>query len=167
MPELTVKERLQPSLLDRLTNDAPDRQREVRDQWVINEERLRELVLRDISWLLNCENQEGSIDFEPFPEVRRSVLNYGVPTLSGKGLSGIRLRDLEQQVRDILELFEPRLLSGSLRISGQITDSYMSNRSLVLEIEGDLWAQPVPQRLLLRTEFDLDTASVTLTENRG
>lgn len=36
MADLTPKERLQPSLLDRLTDDEPDKQHEAREQRVMN-----------------------------------------------------------------------------------------------------------------------------------
>jgi type VI secretion system protein ImpF len=36
---------------------------------------------------------------------------------------------------------------------------------MIFEIEADLWAQPYPERLYLKTELDLDRASVVLTES--
>ncbi len=33
-----------------------------------------------------------------------------------------------------------------------------------VQIEGQLWAQPVPLELLLRTEVDLETGKVEITE---
>ena len=53
MAELTQKERLQPSLLDRLTDDEPPTQQESREKRVLSMHKLRLFVLRDISWLLN------------------------------------------------------------------------------------------------------------------
>ena len=42
MAELTTQERLQPSLLDRLTDDEPGKHEESRDKRVITANRLRE-----------------------------------------------------------------------------------------------------------------------------
>jgi type VI secretion system protein ImpF len=33
---------------------------------------------------------------------------------------------------------------------------------LTFEIEGELWAQPIPQKMYLRTELDLDTGKVSI-----
>ena len=55
MPELLLKERLQPSLLDRLTDDRPQDKNESRDARVLTVPQLRASVLRDLCWLLNCE----------------------------------------------------------------------------------------------------------------
>ena len=35
---------------------------------------------------------------------------------------------------------------------------------LTFEIEADLWAQPYPERLYLKTEFDLERGSIVLSE---
>ena len=53
MAELIPKERLQPALLDRLTDDSPDKQVESRDDRVISLKRLRQSVVRDLEWLFN------------------------------------------------------------------------------------------------------------------
>src|SRR5262245_15118678 len=99
MAELTQKERLQPSLLDRLIDDDPTSRVESREQRVFAMTRLRELVLRDLAWLLNCESLENLEDLEPFPFVKKSVVNFGVPALSGTTLSGTNLQLLEKRVR--------------------------------------------------------------------
>jgi type VI secretion system protein ImpF len=38
----------------------------------------------------------------------------------------------------------------------------MSNRALSFEIEGQLWAQPLPLHLFVRTEIDLESGDVTI-----
>ena len=48
MAELTPTERLQPSLLDRLTDDEPSHSQEARNRRVLSIQKLRESVLRDV-----------------------------------------------------------------------------------------------------------------------
>ena len=67
MAELTVKERLQPSLLDRLTDDEPDKNVESRDRRVISLERLRECVMRDLGWLLNTGKLSQVQNLDAYP----------------------------------------------------------------------------------------------------
>ena len=164
MAELTLKERLQPSLLDRLIDDDPAASQESRDQRVLSIQRLRESVLRDLAWLLNCESLDNLEDLDGVPQVRTSVLTYGIPALSGNTLSGTNLGRLERRIVEAVRNFEPRILPESLAVRATASDSEMSKKSLSLEIEGELWAQPVPQRLFLRTEVDLDTGMVTIKE---
>ena len=52
MADKTLTERLQPSLLDRLTDLEPEAKTESRDSRVINIRRLREIIRRDLAWLL-------------------------------------------------------------------------------------------------------------------
>ena len=49
MPELTPQERLQPALLDRLTDEQPDHAQEPRERRVMSKSRLRQAVLRDLA----------------------------------------------------------------------------------------------------------------------
>ena len=70
MAELTKKERLQPSLLDRLTDDEPDARQESRDKRVLSPARLRECVRRDLTWLFNTTNLATLENLEDFPRWR-------------------------------------------------------------------------------------------------
>ena len=106
MPELTQKERLQPSLLDRLTDDEPDKKREIRDRWVLTLQQLRAAVLRDLSWLLNTDNLHVK-DLALYPHVERSVLNYGFPDLSGLTATNVNAVELTRVVREVIRNFEP------------------------------------------------------------
>lgn len=166
MAELTQRERLQPSLLDRLTDEAPEDCDESRESRVLSLQRLRECVLRDLSWLLNTENAEPVLDLDDYPAVLTSVINYGIPTVAGLTASGLDLKKLEAQVRDSIIAYEPRILEKDLRVTAYYSDELMSRKTLMFEIDGELWAQPVPLRMYLRTELDLDTGKVTIKETQ-
>ena len=102
MSDLTVRERLQPALLDRLTDDDPESRRESREQRVMSLERLREAVLRDLRWLLNADNLGESVSLEPFPCVAQSVLNFGLPPLAGRTASSIEFAEIERVLRQTI-----------------------------------------------------------------
>ena len=166
MPELTQKERLQPALLDRLTDDEPDQREESRDKRVLSLRRLRELVLRDMTWLLNTGSLDSALDLENYPEVARSVLNYGMRDLSGVVISGVDLPAIERRIKQAILDFEPRILPHSLKV--QVTASeHMSSNAMVFAIEGELWAQPLPIHLYIKTEIDLETGTVDLRDVGG
>jgi type VI secretion system protein ImpF len=164
MAELTPKERLQPSLLDRLTDNEPDRNAEGRENRVLSPARLRESVRRDLSWLFNSVNLASVQSLEDFPEVERSTLNYGLPDLSGKTGSSVHIPTLEKAIRRIVWEFEPRLLKQSVRIKVMHSPEAYNHNALVILIEAELWAQPLPLRLFLRTDVDLETGQVTVSE---
>ena len=156
MSELATQERLQPSVLDRLMDNEPQRQREAVSQRSITTAQLRESVLRDLTWLFNTENLEAVHPLGNYPEVAKSVLNYGLPVLSGRTATSLDLIDLEDRIRQIIIEFEPRILPDSLIVRGSHSTDEMTTKALRFELEGNIWALPIPVRFLLQTELDID-----------
>ena len=166
MAELTPSERLQPSLLDRLTDDAPAERSESRDQRVLTAQRLRAALLRDLAWLLNTGHLETVEDLQDYPEARRSVVNYGIPDLTGLTIAGADTAQIEKTVRQAIADFEPRISPQSLRVTAETGEDGGARNALVFRIDGELWAKPAPQTLCLKTQVDLETGDVTVTESR-
>jgi type VI secretion system protein ImpF len=164
MAELTPRERLQPALLDRLTDNEPHRTVEAREQRVLSLSRLRECVVRDLSWLFNTENLASRQRVDDHPEAMRSVINYGIPALAGATSSNRDPASLEKQVREAILNFEPRLIAESVSVRAVLSNSEMSTNTLRFEIEADLWAHPLPLHLYLQTEVDLDTGETSVVQ---
>lgn len=164
MPELTPKERLQPSLLDRLTDDEPGTKQEPRERRVLSMQRLRESVRRDLSWLFNTVSLSAVQDLSGYPQVVRSVLNFGIPDLTGHSLSSIDVTGLERLLRQAIRDFEPRILPQTVKVRVLVDQQKMSHNAMLFDIEGELWAQPTPVRLFLRTEVDLEIGDVRVSE---
>lgn len=167
MPELTQKERLQPSLLDRLTDDEPDKQQESREQRVLSLRKLREGVLRDMVWLLNATNLAATDDLDDYPETARSVLNYGLPDLSGHTVSSIDVPEIQRRLRQVIIDFEPRLLRHTVKVRLLVSPEQMNHNAMTFEIEGELWAQPMPLHMFMRTELDLESGECKVQEFGG
>ena len=70
-----------------------------------NEAALRSTVRRELSWLLNTTNLGAVQDLTPYPEVRTSVLNYGVPDLAGKALTKRVVQTRARDIRDAIRAF--------------------------------------------------------------
>jgi type VI secretion system protein ImpF len=167
MAELTPQERLQPSLLDRLTDLAPAEREESREQRVITAARLREYVTRDIAALLNCTRQWDDDALHGLDHVGNSVLNFGIPDLAGTALSGIDAAHLQNRVRAALLNFEPRLIADTVQVTVSTNDAGMDSRSLSFRIEAQMWAQPMPLGLYLRTDVDLETGKFQVSQQFG
>jgi type VI secretion system protein ImpF len=165
MAESIAQDRIQPSLLDRLTDDDPGNPKETRDQRFFSANRLRQAVLRDLSWLLNASSFDATQDIRAYPHVASSVLNYGVPPLAGGLREHIRDSEFRANIATALARFEPRLLPHSIEIT-------LAERQAVLDtmqftVEADLWAEPAPQRMLMRTELDHDLNVIRMVEQGG
>ncbi|MCB2094753.1 MAG: type VI secretion system baseplate subunit TssE [Rhodobacteraceae bacterium] len=161
MADKTLAERLQPSLLDRLTDDHRDKRSESREDRVIDVRRLRDIIQRDLSWLLNANNGETLIDGDIYPNVRRSVLNYGVREASGDYTTKERANQMRASILRAIEDFEPRIKRGTLDVT-PYTDSGTPNSLVVFDIRADMWAQPLPLELYLRSEVDVTTGHVNV-----
>ncbi len=163
MADLTPSERLQPSLLDRLTDDDPATTREGRRERVIDYARLRASVVRDLEDLLNCNNLSSTEALDDYPNVASSVLNYGVPDFAGVSASSIKIDAMERMMLECIRRFEPRLLPKTLKVKAVANRNEMSNNSLCFHISGQIWAQPVAQEFFAKTDVDLELGLVSVS----
>jgi type VI secretion system protein ImpF len=165
---LPSRERLQPALLDRLTDDEPGTALEPREARVVSKSRLRRSVLRDLAWLFNTTRADADSDFSGAPYARRSVINFGLPSLSGVTVSTFDVTDLERAVRQAILDFEPRILPEGLEVRVVGEPGALDQHNVIgVEIRGQLWSQPVPLDLLIRTEIDLETGAVQIADPGG
>ena len=156
---------LQPALLDRLTDDDPGHRTEAREQRSMSKARLRAAVLRDLAWLFNASQQTDADAWIGHPHAQRSVLNYGLPALSGQTASSIDVAVIEAAVRQAILDHEPRILPASLRVEASASAPLMEQHNqLSFRIHGQLWAQPMPLDLLLQTDVDLESGHVRVKD---
>lgn len=161
MVERALLERLQPSLLDRLTDEAPHEKSETNSAWIIDVARLRDIIQRDLYWLLNTSNMEAGRDLESYPNVAGSVLNFGLSDVAGTLATEARALEIRQAIRRAIETFECRLLPETLDVSMR-EEKNASGAIISFDIRAELWAEPVPVDLYLRTQLDITTGEVTL-----
>lgn len=126
--------------------------------------RLREAVLRDLRWLFNASGIDDVVDLEPYPEVKRSVVNFGLRSAAGKPLSSIDKNEFARRIRDAIAFFEPRLSRINV-VPDERTDEF--GLTLAFMVEAELWGQPVAQHLSLRTSIDVDTGNVQVLDRTG
>ncbi len=165
MSKLAAQDRLQPALLDRLTDDDPTNPKETMEMRIIDRARMREVVLRDLSWLFNTTFMATDGSYDRYPQVRRSVLNYGLPALSGQTASSIDPVALEDKVRGAIIDHEPRIFADTLKVEALVSEQQLDHHNQIsFRISGQLWAQPVPLELLLHTDIDLETGRVEIKD---
>jgi type VI secretion system protein ImpF len=176
MAELNSRDRLQPSLLDRLIDDAPQQGKDGVDARVLTRQQLRAAVLRDLSWLFNAIRPEPDADSLRTQEralwgsadlARHSVLNYGMPAYSGVTLSSMNTRNIERSVQQAICDFEPRINPETLSVEVKLTGADGQQNTLQLIIRGQMWSQPVPLELLLSADLDIETGHTSVREIRA
>lgn len=153
---------LLPTLLDRLVDQAPREASETPEDYAVSPAHMREIVQRDLSWLLNATNLEDEIEREAMPLVAASVLNYGVPPFAGKYMAERNWQDIERIIRRAVLDFEPRLIPETLQVvpvgnrGGE--ESY---NVLLFEIHGLVHMQPYPMEFLVQSSLDLETSRLS------
>jgi type VI secretion system protein ImpF len=162
MADPTLLERIQPCLLDRLTDDEPDNPRESRTARVISPARYRDAVMRDLRWLFNTSSRLDPEELADFPEVARSVISYGIRDLCGRVSTSLDVSELERELTEAVLRFEPRILPESVRVRAISQANYNSPSVLSFEISAELWANPLPEHLFIKTEIDLETGHCRL-----
>jgi len=160
MAEATPLERLQPCLLDRLTDDEPTKKEESRSVRTISNQKYRRGVLRDLEWLFNSSSylrMQGyeSFSLSDYPEAFRSVINFGTRQMSGVVTPD--LSRIQDELQEALRIFEPRIAPGSLHIHADA-----ERNVITIDIQGELWANPLPEQLHLKTTMDLETGQCLL-----
>jgi type VI secretion system protein ImpF len=125
--------------------------------------RLREYVRRDLDALLNCANLDAVVDLSAWPHVQGSVLNFGMPSLAGRMARTVDPQQIAGAIEIAIRRFEPRL--SGLRVTAEMGEDGKETHVLAFRIEAQLWGQPLPQQLVLRTSIDVDTGSVNVADS--
>jgi type VI secretion system protein ImpF len=160
-----LRDRLQPALLDRLTDDAPTSVVEAEDRRVMSKASLRQAVIRDLGWLFNATQPLLAREAAKHPAAATSVLNYGLRALAGELASKIDVVQLERSIRKAIIDFEPRILAETVSVRAIEADDVLATHNVIeFEIRGLLWAQPVPLEMLLRTQLDLEAGKVQVRD---
>jgi len=167
MAKRQSQERLQPYLLDRLTDDEPEIKTEAKGKHEFTQIKLRQSVLRDLNWLFNSSNLATVQNLDDYPEVAKSVLNYGLPSFAGHTVSGVNIPEIERLLRQVICDFEPRMIRRTVKVRLEVNEQQMSHNAMTFDIEGELWADPLPLKVYLKTELDLEAGDLKVSDCSG
>lgn len=156
-----------PTLLDRLSNDASRRLHETLSECEPTRTQMREILLRDLSYLLNTTSLEDQIDRARFPEAAASTVNFGIPPLCGTYLATRRWSDIECVIRRAILEFEPRVLPASLAVLPiSHAGTSIAYNVLMFEVGGVVDMNPNPLEFLLSGSLDLETSRMQVINAR-
>jgi len=95
--------------------------RRLRPRQVITEQVLRREVARDLDALLNTIALESTVEMTDASYARKSVLNFGLPDISGLTIDTMEIKRIPEEIRTAVVNFEPRLAESSLQIERDLT----------------------------------------------
>jgi len=152
---------LLPSLLDRLTDEAPDRRREAERSRVAMLRDIRDGIRRDLENLLNTRCI-ATLDDSPMQELRTSLLTYGLPDFSRVQLGAEADREaLRRRIQEAIRRFETRLANVSVAL---IDSGAYGDRTLHLKISALLMVEPDPVSLVFDSRIHTLDRKVRLQE---
>jgi type VI secretion system protein ImpF len=161
----SIGDRLTPCILDKLLDYEPKIQSEGIASRTLTKNQYRVSVLRDVQWLLNSINSASEIDYTGFKHAAQSVINFGLPPLAGQRFSELDWTSLENMIRDAIITFEPRVVAKTVAVKAIFSSDKSNHHNLLaFEIRGQIWYEPYPLELLLRSQIDLESGQVTIID---
>lgn len=156
----TPANHLLPTLFDRLCDNA--QYQKIDRDISVTPVQLKEIIRRDLSFLLNTISHEGDIDARRYPQAAASVLNYGLPPLAGSFMYEHKWDDISEAIRRAIIRFEPRLNAATLRVTPLLDEARQgSYNTLQFEIRGQILTQPYPTEFLVRSALDMELSRIT------
>lgn len=149
---------LLPTLFDRLRDEAPSRREEQPAEYTVTPSQMRDIVQRDLAFLLNTTNAEDLIDRERHGDAASSTVNFGVPPLAGSYLSERRWADIERIIRRAITDYEPRLLPETVIVRPLMKEGASEDYNVLLfEIQAMINLRPYPLEFTVQSSVDLET----------
>jgi type VI secretion system protein ImpF len=149
MAKRELERTVQPSLIDRLTDEDTRASLDPRTTYAESLRRFKVAMQRDLEWLLNTR-RIAEAPPEEFEEVHKSVYMFGVPDITSMSRDSLPARRrLLRYVEEALMQFEPRLTH--LRVSLVEMDAEEKRRELRFVVEATLRLDPTPEQVMFDT----------------
>lgn len=154
------------SVVERLIDREPDAKQEPAPTRSQSVRLLKASVRRDLEWLLNTRQNPDAVVLDKYPELSKSLYNYGLPDFTSMSFDNAKdrarlLRHLEATIR----IFEPRLASP--RVIPVQADDGKSSRIIRFQIEGLLKMDPAPEQVTFDTVLQLSSGEYQIRGDRG
>ena len=158
MAKREIERTVQPSVLDRLTDEDPRSSADSRTTYAESLRVFKRAVQRDLEWLLNTRRSIEPAD-EDYDEVRRSVYNYGIPDITSMSRDSTAARkQLLRHVEETLAIFEPRLTN--VRVSMVEVEGEALRRELRFVVEATLRLDPTPEQVTFDTLLHFSSGQI-------
>jgi type VI secretion system protein ImpF len=142
MAELSGGEAIVLSVLDRLQDDEPNQSRDVpksRSDTLVD---LKQSIRHDLENLLNSRRR-GVTWPAHLTELARSLVNYGLPDLTGLDTATADSREeLRRTLETVIRTFEPRFKSVRVHV---LENAETLDRTLRFRIDALVRVDPVPE----------------------
>jgi len=127
----------------------------------VTESELRKLVNSDLVALFNTINLESAEDLASAPEVQKSVLNHGFPSLTRMSMDNRQIAAIAQEIEEALRRFEPRLVPESVKARRDTSQEDIEFR-VRFRVSAELRCAPVNVPIEFLAEVETDSGKVRI-----
>jgi len=161
MARIDKTKKLRPSILDRLFDNEPYNKIEHDPGHHQLLKQLRNSIRRDLEFLLNTRFHISEPP-DKFPELNKSLLNYGLPDLATVNIVNIEKRnEFSRKLERTLRYFEPRFKSVKVSF---LENFDKTDRTLRFRIDAVIYADPLPETVVFDSIFESATKLVSVKE---
>jgi len=125
----------------------------------ISESMLRREVARDLDSLMNTIAFESAEDLSGFDEVRKSILNYGLPDIARRSIDEHSVDEIQNEIKNALMNYEPRLARDSIRASRDKTVG-VEELKVRFVVQAELYCEPVNVPVEFVADIELDSGNI-------
>lgn len=125
----------------------------------ITEPVLRAEVAKDLVSLMNTTNLESSQDLSAVPQVRSSILNYGIPDLVRRSIDEMKVENITKEIEQALTVYEPRLIAQSIRVERDRRVK-IGELKVRFTVRADLRCDPVNVPLEFVADVELESGKI-------
>ncbi len=163
MAKREIERTVQPSVIDRLTDDDRRASADPRTTYAESLRQFKLMVQRDLQWLLNTRRIPEPAG-DDLPELEHSLYNFGVPDITSMSQDSLADRQrLLHQIEDSLTLFEPRLTN--VKIAMVELEGELHRRELRFIVEATLRLDPTPEQVMFDTVLHFTTGEIDVTSD--
>lgn len=160
-----IKKRVLPDLVGKLVDDAAGELSDFSYDYDTSIEKYKKIVLDDLMHLLNTNITVDDYELEEFPNVKNSVLAYGMRSIAGLTINDRNKRVIADEIKFAISRFERRIDPSSINVE-VVQDSDagagLAGHKLKIKISGELLPLQMAEKIMLKTEIDIETGNFEL-----
>lgn len=114
------------------------------------------------------ESRRSQLPFNDWPELRTSIVNYGLPAIIGASAFALTAVEVEQRMREAILAFEPRIRGDTLRVRilSQKNGRLDTETPLQFVVEGEIRGAEDSVGIVINTVWDPERLRSEATVSR-
>ncbi|MEG0144135.1 MAG: type VI secretion system baseplate subunit TssE [Akkermansia sp.] len=146
--------------MTRLTDESPHIKKDPDYAQMFSLNHLKKDVMSNLVMLLNSHSKIPDSTFYPYPESRTSVLNFGLPSFTGRYDLNTNSEKIRQTIHEAIILYEPRFEPTSVQVS--LLSKNKQIGLLNISIQALLRVDTITEDMFFNLNVDLDSGFFSL-----